>query len=148
MIPIACIFKNLMYFVLDYLSMKLQRRNGPILDVSFTAEPSYHRQKGGEGSVWKDIKFKLSVGCFPYHTDIRNNFHFWRAHECRKCWKSSRRIQSCQMYYSDTSIHFLHWWVVCSNQLAGQNIHVMSEVFTKTSRMQVNPLSAIQLMYT
>lgn len=46
MIPIACIFKNLMYLVLDYLSMKLQRRNGPILDVSFTAEPSYHRQKG------------------------------------------------------------------------------------------------------
>jgi len=91
-----------------------------IQSASFTGEPHLPQTEGP--SVWTDTELGLSVGCSPYHANIRNYLHFLLDHECKKSWKKSSKIQSWQVYYSGTSIWFLHWWVVCSNQQRSCNI--------------------------
>lgn len=71
----------------------------------------------------------------------------------KKSWKRPSKIQSCQVYCSGTSVWFLCWWVVFSNQQYFYNIEVktcvMAKGFTKTGRIQFSPIPPVYLkVYT
>lgn len=75
--------------------MKPQCVNGQIFKVHVPQVSQIcHRQKGFL------FELRISLRCFPHHTNIRNNLHSLLDRECKTSWKKSSKIQSCQVYYS------------------------------------------------
>lgn len=73
---------------------------------------------------------------------------FYWIMNVKKSWKKSSKIQSCQVYCSGTSVWFLCWWVVCSNQqyfYIKVKTCVMAKAFKKTSGIQFHPTLFVYL---